>query len=161
MDAFHRDHATHHLAHAAEGDVVDEEQIQIGLAARNGLVNHTTGELGDHAADGVLCIGHLADGIVQLQRTVAIPVLLRNRMPQQGGEGCIRHGVYIAGATAVQQLYLGRVAGGVRIRCTGALDLQCAAQADVLAGRGDQDVIRTALDLELVGLHVEVSCFAN
>lgn len=54
LDAFHRDHAAHHLAHAAEGDVVDEEQIQIGLAARNGLVNHTTEELGDHAADGVL-----------------------------------------------------------------------------------------------------------
>ena len=54
LDAFHRDHAAHHLAHAAEGDVVDEEQIQTGLAARNGLVNHTTEELGDHAADGVL-----------------------------------------------------------------------------------------------------------
>lgn len=49
LDAFHRDHAAHQ-----EGDVVDEEQIQIGLAARNGLVNHTTEELGDHAADGVL-----------------------------------------------------------------------------------------------------------
>ena len=48
---FHRDHAIHHLRHTSEGDVVDEQQIQIGLAISNRLVNQDPEDPDDQSAN--------------------------------------------------------------------------------------------------------------
>lgn len=79
-------------------------------------------------------------------------------MPKQRRNGRIRHILYATGAVAVQQLCADRIANRIGIGRTGALDLQPTAQADILAGRSNQNVIRATLDLKLVGQNVEVSC---
>ena len=147
----HSDQSPSYFCQSAEGHIIDEKQVDIRLTGSEGSVDSFAQAFGNHPADGVPCVGHPADGIVHAQGLSAIPVFLRNGMSQQSSESCIRHVMHITGTIAVQ------FAVRARIRHAGTLDFQLAAQADILAGRSDQDVICAALNLELVGRGVEVA----
>ena len=144
----HAHHAAHHLGHAAERNIVNEQQIQIRFAVLNGLVDLAGQDPVEQPCHRILRIEELTDRVIEFQRSGLIPGMHRQFSAQQRLEFPVRH---IHNLAVLIRIRRNR---GIGILLSGSLDAEGCTQSDILAGSSDHDVIRAAFHFKGFTLHV-------